>query len=228
MPSITSYDEEQSQAQNVWEQAAKHYESTYETQYRRADTLEKKLILRLLGQFPDAKSLLEVGCGTAHFTKWLQAKGYQCYGLDSSGGMLREAKKQWSNSTLIKADGSHLPLKSKSVDIVVFITSLEFIPQVTEALSESAHVARRGIILGLLNKNSLTTLKRLLNPKKSPPYSIAHFYSVSDIRKTLSAAIQERYEIAFYSSTVFPRLLGNLESGIFPFGGFLGISVKLE
>ena len=55
------------------EQTAKEYEAYYETKYKRADLLEKKLLTKLFSQFPDAKNVLEVGCGTGHFTRWIES-----------------------------------------------------------------------------------------------------------------------------------------------------------
>ena len=46
------------------EQTAKKYEAYYDTKYKRADQLEKKLLAELLAQFPHVKSIVEVGCGT--------------------------------------------------------------------------------------------------------------------------------------------------------------------
>ena len=210
------------------EQTAKDYEASYQNQYRRADKLEKQLITKMLAQFPDAKTLLEVGCGTGHFTKWLQTQGYHCQGLDLSSGMLGEAKKVWSPSNLIKGDASHLPIQDKSVDLTFFVTSLEFIPDAPLALSEAARIAKKGIILGLLNKNSPSTFKIRIHPKKYALFCSATFYSLREMRKVLAQNISAEHEIAFWSTTVFPRILGNLESAFLPFGDFLGIAVKLQ
>ena len=48
--------------------------------------------------------------------------------------MLKEAKNLWPQGTLLQAEGTRLPFKDKSVDVVVFITSLEFIPDAAGAL----------------------------------------------------------------------------------------------
>jgi ubiquinone/menaquinone biosynthesis C-methylase UbiE len=51
--------------------AASGYEAWYETTGRRADRLEKALLRQMLARFPQASSLLEVGCGTGHFISYL-------------------------------------------------------------------------------------------------------------------------------------------------------------
>ena len=67
------------------------YEACYETTGRRADRLEKALLQKLLDGFPAVHTLLEVGCGTGHFTRWFQERGLQAVGLDRSTLMLAEA-----------------------------------------------------------------------------------------------------------------------------------------
>ena len=67
------------------------YEAWYETTGRRADRLEKALLKWLLASFPQASSLLEVGCGTGHFTRWFKDLGLQTAGLDLSLPILVEA-----------------------------------------------------------------------------------------------------------------------------------------
>lgn len=57
---------------------ARHYEDWYEGRGRYADRCEKTLLGELLGGFPATATLLDVGCGTGHFTRdvrWNVASG---------------------------------------------------------------------------------------------------------------------------------------------------------
>lgn len=161
------------------EKTAKGYEAYYETKYKRADLLEKKLIKQLFAQFPDAENVLEVGCGTGHFTRWIASSlDAEAVGLDISKPMLKEAKKLWPQGALLQAEGTRLPFKDKSVDIVFFMASLEFILDAAVALKEAARVAKLGINLGLMNKNSLATLRKRIQAatlKKTPSISKLSF-----------------------------------------------------
>jgi len=213
------------------QRTAQEYEAYYETKYRRADSLEKKLLTQLFAQFPGSRSALEVGCGTGHFTRWIEsALGLECVGVDTSKAMLKEAKKRWSQGDLLQGEGTRLPLTDKSVDIVVFVTSLEFIPDASGALKEAARVAKQGIALGLMNKDSPSTLRKGLQAatRKSSFYRQAKFYSISDIKKMLEKALPEEFKIEFWNTTVFPKAFGSWESSLFPFGAFLGVAIKLE
>ena len=212
------------------EKTAKEYETYYETKYKRAGFLEKHLLIKLLEQFENAKNLLDVGCGTGHFTRWMDATGLECYGVDISIPMLMEAKKMWPHGSLLQSESSHLPFKDKSVDIVTYITSLEYMPNASVAFVEAARVAKKGIIIGLMNKNSPATVRKRLQAitQKNSFYERAHFYSISDIKKLLDKTYPGKYAFTFWSTTVFPRAFGDLESSLFPFGAFLGIAVELR
>ena len=66
-PSDTAFDE----------RSAAHYEAWYKTpEGRRADELEKAVLDRLVQGFSRPGSVLEIGCGTGHFTRWLSDQGW--------------------------------------------------------------------------------------------------------------------------------------------------------
>lgn len=211
------------------EKTAKKYETYYKTKYRRADILEKKLLKKLIAQFDDVSQVLEVGCGTGHFTKWMTTLGLQCYGADVSKPMLQEAKNTWVQSCLVQCEASQLPFAAQSVDLVAFITSLEFIPDAQTALSEALRVAKKGLVIGLLNKHSLSTLTKQVKTTtgKSRHYQNAHFYAVKDIEQMLKQT-QTKHKAMVWETTVFPSVFGDLESSSLPFGAFLGIAIKVE
>ncbi len=213
------------------EQTVKNYEAYYETKYKRADILEKRLLTKLFSNFSQVKTVLEIGCGTGHFIRWIESTlGFKCYGVDVSKGMLADAKKRWSNSSLLQSEGAQLPFIDKSFDVVVFVTSLEFMPDAAVAIKEAARVAEKGLIFGLMNKNSPSTLKKRLQSRiqKASFYREAKFYSISDIEEMLDEVFSKRYIIGFWSTTVFPKGLRSLESSRLPFGDFLGITVMLR
>jgi ubiquinone/menaquinone biosynthesis C-methylase UbiE len=221
--------EMQKEAWYFQEEIVKTYEYFYQTKYKRADKLEKKLLKKLLDSLGRVQKLLEVGCGTSHFTRWLESIGLECYGLDLSHLMLREAKKLWSNGSLLQGESTHLPFKDKSFDVVAFIACLEYMPNIAKVINEAARVSRKGIIIGLMNKWSLPTIRRIIQIKmgKNPYYKNARFYSIFDIKRILKETLHNRYIISLWNTTVFPKFLGNAEFSLFPFGAFLGAAIKL-
>jgi len=74
---------------------AKVYESFYEGKYKEADIQEKNLLKFLLDQIDGVSEILEVGCGTGHFTRWLGSLGYIELGQPAptlSGGEAQRVK----------------------------------------------------------------------------------------------------------------------------------------
>lgn len=212
------------------EDSTKTYESYYQEKYKRADKLEKVLLKKLLNTLGPTKSLLEVGCGTAHFTRWFESLGLECYGLDLSDLMLKEAKKLWLEGVLLQGDGSFLPFKNNSFDIVAFMACMVYMPDPIKVIHEASRVARKGIIFGLINRWSLPTLRRIIQVKmgKNPYYKNAKFYSILDMKQMLRDALGDAHIIPYWSTIVFPKILGEVQSSLFPFGAFVGIAVKLR
>ncbi|HID87600.1 MAG TPA: class I SAM-dependent methyltransferase, partial [Anaerolineae bacterium] len=103
------------------EQIARRYEAWYEAgEGRRADALEKALLLKMVQGFPGARDLLEVGCGTGHFTRWFARLGLRAVGLDLSPAMLAEARGR-DGIPLILGDAACLPFADGSFELVALI-----------------------------------------------------------------------------------------------------------
>jgi len=102
------------------------YESWYANQGLRVDRLEKALLKWLIGHFQEPRSILDVGCGTGHFTRWFELLGLWAVGLDISPVMLREAGRFGMRAD-VRADASHLPFEDGALDLVAMITTLEFL-----------------------------------------------------------------------------------------------------
>ena len=97
------------------------YETWYQTVGWHADQQEKGLLKWLLAHFQHAKTILEVGCGTGHFTRWFGVLGMQATWLDLSHLMLEEAKSRGS-AVYLQGDALRLPFLSKSIDLVAMIS----------------------------------------------------------------------------------------------------------
>ncbi len=209
------------------EKIVQSYESWYEGKGKRADRLEKEVLAFLLKQFGRVESLVEVGCGTTHFTRYFESLGLMCTGYDLSPVMLKVAVGLWPGD-LIRGDSARLPFRDNSFDIVAFITCLEFMPRPLDVLREAARVSRRGIIVGLMNRYGVSTIRRTVQVwfGKNPFYRHAHFYSLSEIKSLLKKAISEDWELD-WRGTLLPRLLGDRITKI-PVGDFLGVAVRLN
>ena len=64
------------------EKIAPYYEAWFETEEgRHADELEKALLSDLLDDLGEPGRVLEVGCGTGHFSRWFATLGWEVAGL---------------------------------------------------------------------------------------------------------------------------------------------------
>jgi ubiquinone/menaquinone biosynthesis C-methylase UbiE len=217
MPSIPWY---------LQENIVESYESWYEGKGKRADLLEKALLSELLDYVGKVNTVLEVGVGTAHFTRYFESFRIQCVGLDFSPLMLKQAKRLW-NGPLVRGDAHHLPFRGQTFDLVTYITCMEYMHDPVQVLQEARRIARQGIVWGIMNKWSLPTMRRKIQVMlgRNPFYSNARFYSILDAKRVLRKALGKIDYTLKWSTTVYPRILLARKSQM-PFGAFLGVAAK--
>ena len=198
---------------------ASDYETWYQTVGSQADKQEKALLKRLLRVFSTANSILEIGCGTGHFTRWFSQQGMQVIGLDLSRAMLEEANR-FGSSLLLQGSALKLPFASNSFDIIALITTLEFLPDPIAVLSEVHRVARKGLILGVLNTQSCLGWK--YKRSKSPIWKSAQLFTPSDLKQLIQQAVGEEAEI-IWRTALWPIWPASFP---LPWGGFIGMAVN--
>ena len=206
------------------ERVAARYEAWYETpEGRRADELEKASLRRLLEDFPRTRSVLEVGCGTAHFTRWLSDQGLAAVGLDLSPAMLVKAR-ALDGIPLVRGDVRGLPFADGAFDLTALVTTLEFLERPQEALAEALRVARRGLLLGVLNRWSVLGLqRRLAGLFQQTVYNAARFYGVGELKRLLQSVSGGTGHIMWHT-TLFPRWWLWSQARL-PWGGFIGMAL---
>lgn len=197
------------------------YEGWYETAGRRADHLEKALLKKLVAGFPYGHTLLEVGCGTGHFTRWFSELSLRATGLDLSPAMLAEARRLGS-PPCVQSDALAPPFPDGAFDLVALITTLEFVADPVEALREAMRVAQSGLILGVLNRHSL--LGWQLRRSGEPPWQAARLFTPAELLQMVQRAAEKQTEIVWRTTLwpIWPRELP------LPWGSFIGMGVKLE
>ena len=197
------------------------YEAWYETTGRRADCLEKALLRRLLAGFARARTLLEVGCGTGHFTRWFGEQGLQAMGLDLSPPMLAEAVRLGS-TPYVQGDALALPFPAGAFDLVALITTLEFVTDPGQALAEATRVARHGLILGVLNRQGLLAWRRKRSGEAL--WQMARFFTPAELVRLAQQAAAGKQVKIVWRTTLWPLWPGELP---LPWGGFIGMAVRL-
>ena len=196
------------------------YEAWYDTSGRRAGRMEEALLSRWLARFPVGTSLLEVGCGTGHFGRGFAAQGYRVAGLDRSLPMLVEAQRL-GGPPIVGGDALALPFAQGAVDLVAFVTTLEFLPDPVLALREGLRVARRGLILGVINGQSL--LGRRLRRAGGPIWGVARLYTPGELRALVQQAATGMPVRILWRTTLWPIVPWALP---LPWGGFTGMLIE--
>jgi ubiquinone/menaquinone biosynthesis C-methylase UbiE len=210
------------------EQVASHYEAWYETsEGRHADALEKASLRRILESFPQPRSVLEVGCGTGHFTRWLREQGLAAVGLDLSQEMLAKAQ-TLDGLLLVRADAHRLPFPDDTFDVVALVTTLEFLEAPEEAVAEALRVTRRGLLLGVLNRWSPLGLKRRLTELFRPTvYRTAHFYGVGELKRLLKSVAGAKARLV-WETTLHALQGASPQQSTWPWGGFIAMGLLLQ
>jgi SAM-dependent methyltransferase len=208
----------------AFERAAPTYEAWYASpRGQRAEAAERGLLEWLLAPFPHPARVLEIGCGTGHFTAWLASRVPHVVGLDRAPAMAAALRHRHPGLPVVLADAHSLPFQRASVDVAVFVTTLEFLERPGEALADAVRVARRGVALVVLNRWSLGGLSRRWGPQaRRPLLGTARDYSVCALVRLLRQAAGGRLERLRWTSALFPDGLSRVRAPV-PLGDVLGV-----
>ncbi len=217
---------------------ARNYNTWFVSEPGRTALVIEKDLLRRLWAPRAPQSVLEVGCGTGLFLEWFAQGGHQVTGLDPSPYMLNLAHDRVPKRTALdRGFAEDLPYEDNSFDTVALITALEFVNDPQSALREALRVARRQVLLGILNKYSVTTWQHCLTRLWQPSiYRHARFFSVFQIRRMVAEAMAGAVPIHWRTCLFFPltwlRYLRFLETSRLlqwlPCGHFIAMRIDLR
>ncbi|MBW2040050.1 MAG: methyltransferase domain-containing protein [Deltaproteobacteria bacterium] len=203
-------------------EVAEGYDRWYGTKEgARYDLSEKELILRLLRPQGE-KMLLDVGCGTGNLLLFLQRQGMRVVGVDPSPYMLEKARKKLDKGPpLLHARAEELPFKDKSFDMLILVTTLEFVEDPFLTLKEAFRVTRERVFLGVLNALSpLSIFRRIRGKFRQSIYNHARFYSLWELKALIRASLTSPpYRLRWAGLSPFP---------LNPFSAFLGVVIDLK
>jgi SAM-dependent methyltransferase len=186
---------------------------------------EFDLMMRLLAP-STGSTLLDVGCGTGHFSRRFAAAGLRVTGLDPDPAMLDYARGLGGASYLL-GTGTALPFDDNSHDYVTAVTSLCFIADAPGALREMWRVARRAVLLGLLNRRSLLYRQK----HGHGGYRGARWDAPTDVRRWLQSLapaprVTMRSAIFLPGGGALARAVEAALPGVLPWGGFLAVLLR--
>lgn len=168
---------------------AKKYDQWYKTPLgNKYDGEEKAAVLEFIPPAKPGDRLLEVGCGTGHWSGFFSSLGYEVAGVDISQSMIRNArKKDLEKTSFIVSNASSLPFEKASFNIVTAMATLEFISNTGSAVAEMLRCTKSdgSVIIGTLNKLAPINLDRIVKNKE--PYASAHLFSPDELRHFLAS-----------------------------------------
>jgi SAM-dependent methyltransferase len=129
--------------------------------------------------------LLDVGCGTGHWSAFFSRMGYRVTGVDVSPEMLDVARASVSGCSFRQADVYDLPFADATFNVTAVMATLEFLPAPVEAIREMVRCTTPGgrLLVGTLNR--LATLNRQRIAEHKPPYSSANLFSPDELASLL-------------------------------------------
>jgi len=199
------------------------------------DRLEKKVISRYLLPSAKGKKLLEVGCGTGHWSQFFSEYGFEVTGVDISERMINIAgNKNIPNASFKVGDGHCLPFEEGIFDVTAAITTLEFVRNAEVVVQEMVRCTRKPggrLLIGVLNE--LARLNRNRKQRLESPYAKARLFSPSQLKQLLV-----RYgEACVVTAGFIPRqkhllplspLIGTVGRLLhIPYGAFIAAEVRL-
>ncbi len=183
---------------------AQDYDRWYLTPEGRAyDRTQKMDVLTLLPRAQPGERLLDVGCGTGHWSKFFGSLGYDVVGVDISERMIEVAESHRPPNCIFQvADACRLPFQGHSFNIVTAMATLGFVSDVSQVLEEMFRcVQENGVVLvGVLNRLAHVNQKRLTANRE--PYVSGRLFS----RKDLYDLLRQRGHVRMVGSV--PKTTG--------------------
>lgn len=104
-----------------------------------------KIVTTLISELEGQVNILDVGVGTAIFSKPLQDHGYHVVGIDVSLEMLKKAvEKDMRNSVI--GNVCNLPFKGNSFDVTISVGLLHLVKKWRTALQEVSRITRNFLV----------------------------------------------------------------------------------
>jgi len=162
---------------------AADYDKWYETPDGSLhNRFQKELVSGLLPPARHGEKLLDVGCGTGHWSRFFSSLGYEVTGIDNSADMIAVARSNVCEGCEFElSDAEHIPYPEDSFDVVATMATLEFLARPRKALDEMARCLRpQGrLMIGTLNRLAPLNRERLASGKQ--PYASAHMFSTREL-----------------------------------------------
>lgn len=205
------------------------YEAWYHTPRGRWIGEREFTVVQQLLKPEAGTSLLDVGCGTGHFSRRFAGIGLSVTGIDSDSSVLKFSMRQGGDIRYLQGDALELPFADNSFEYATAMTSLCFIEDPLQALQEMWRVTRHAMVLGLLNRHSLLHWKK----QGQGSYSGARWDTADEVLKAWIPVLTPAPEKVAVRSAIFlpqgtrlARLSEQWLSHSLRLGGFLAVGLS--
>ena len=159
------------------------YEAWYQTaEGREHDRIQQSAVKALLPLAHGGGLLLDVGCGTGHWSRFFTSMGYAVNGVDISPAMIAAARSQiTSGCAYIIGDARRLPFADQAFQVTTAMAALEFMPDVKAVLREMVRLTKQSgyLLIGILNR--LAPLNRARIEQAQEPYFSGRLFSPDEL-----------------------------------------------
>jgi len=124
---------------------------------------------------------VEIGGGTGFFSS-----KFGCMNIDPSISMLQRSRLRGVDN--VQGYGEYIPLRDRSIDLVMIVVTICFVDDPRRLLEESARILRRDgrLITCIIPKESSWGKYYMRKRSESPFYSVAHFISREELYEMIS------------------------------------------
>jgi len=165
------------------------------------DRMEKEAVAKLLPPAGRGERLLEVGCGTGHWSAWFGSLGYEVTGVDISAEMVEVARARGpAGCTFQVADARRLPFDDASFDVVAAMATLEFVTDAEAVVKEMFRCVKPTgrVVVGTLNRDAPLNRNRV--EQGNEPYASARLLSPIELKRLLEPYGRVRMRVAVKES----------------------------
>lgn len=181
--------------------------------------------------------VLDIGCGTGNHLLSLTKFGLDISGVDASPDMINIARSRLGNRCELKrGQAEDLPFNDNEFDIALLINALEFIDDPLTALKEAGRVARKKVLICVINRLSLyypyVRLREVFCESLIRHIKPYHLWEMKSHIKGAYGSVPIVWKCTQDILPLMGRLNGpgpdRFKSFNWPFGSVLGISVTLN
>lgn len=152
---------------------------------------ENEIICNIVAEFEAGSVILDLPLGTGRFLQYYEKGRHFVIGVDISTDMLLEAKMKSTIDKnlfkLIAGEAEQIPMSDKSIDYVICVRLLNWVPKklLKHILKEIHRVARKGIIMSIRVRRSVSTIKFIQQCIRDiiPPVNNMQYWLALKIKK---------------------------------------------